>query len=347
MADIKKIGIWGTAHAGKTTYIAMLYRAFLQAFDEWEVTADNGVTEQFLRAIYERLLHQKAFPEKTVTTNHYAYLVKHRQNHYPEFLLEMLDAAGELYEAYYNDPQHRQKTLPVEQHQTEALPTDLTPEAVIAALKECDGILVFADPLRTESDDPDRKYDRILVDLFEELRRHRQQKQTPEPFIALCFPKVDGKAESWQKRHIDHTRCYRQDGVKPDTLDTSYCADSCLVFKNMGSGFMTSELPGLISMSHVRCFALSSIGRAGDRPNIGGIHTWMRARLTSAPPTFARLSDDGLGTSEHEPFAYLRQSLSDIPLTESYNPKSINRPDDIQPFNLLGPIRWILDCLAK
>ena len=93
-----KIGLWGTAHAGKTTYLAMLYHSLLSKHDEWTVTADED-SRQFVEKAFEAIMNNRTFPEKTVESRLYSYTVSHK--HQPkQFTLEFRDAPGELYEEY-------------------------------------------------------------------------------------------------------------------------------------------------------------------------------------------------------------------------------------------------------
>jgi len=325
MADFK-IGIWGTAKTGKTTYLAMLYHAF-HTHSDWVIHGTEDA-RRFVEKAFEVIIEQHKFPEKSANTDIYEYSIEKTQgNEIRRFVLEFQDAPGELYEMYY-DRQRRGTKVAVSQRNTEARESDKTPEQIFSYLKDCDGIMVFLDPAWSENNRASHSYELLLWQLFEELRQKRSSDLQP-PLVALCVTKVDGDHELWSKRKIG--TCDRHTG------ETSACSRTCPVYEQIGPHFMTHWLTKLNPRERVKCFAISSIGRIEENEvNISSNEHWERD-ATPIPPAFS--DTDG------QVFSSLKEDLLKIPSSVTMMPRSINEPDKIAPYELLSPIEWMLDNL--
>jgi hypothetical protein len=333
-----KIGLWGTPKAGKTTYLAVLYQEFLARSDEWNIRAEEEARrfiEEARRAVFEN----RSFLTKTVQTARYQYIIT-RLNDQRTFVLEFEDAAGELYEAYYERDQRINKEIPVDQDATGPRIADRTPQELFDYLTTCDGLLIFLDP-GWKNRTGRLSQSQLLYQLFEDLRDYRKAHHQVAPRIALCLTKVDADTRLWERRHIDHRQCFWHNA----NSDKAYCASQCPVYAHLGTQFMERELPGLVAKENVACFALSAVGRyrqdgsspengAGWKLNVSIKRGWRRS-----PTPLPRSLTEAL--TAHDPPSLF--SLNDVddpePLCE---PLSINDPEKITPFNLLEPITWML-----
>lgn len=321
-----KIGLWGTSGAGKTTYLAMLYQELLADPAQWVIRADEPA-RQFLEQTYKQMYEGHIFPEKTVNTQIYRYHVT-RQRDSRAFELEFLDAAGELYEAYFQREQ-RTKTSRVAQRGTTGRETDQTPQDIFLHLRTCDGILFCLDPSWSKQ----RSYAPLVWQVLEDLREDRLKHRVRRvPLVALVVTKADADDAIWQQRHLDGVSCDRA------RAEETACHERCPVYRQMTEVFMRKWLH-LHPPDHVRCFVVSSIGRRqDDRLNVGGGYAWER-ELTPRPTR----------TFSHPPVSYagLRAALSNRPTEATFSPRSISEPRAISPFGLQAPIAWMLEMAAS
>jgi GTPase SAR1 family protein len=322
-----RIGIWGTGSAGKTTYLALLYQAFLAQHEVWEIFAQDDEARSFVERTFEQIFQERIFPEKTVSIQEYHYYINRAETR-QSFTLAFLDAPGELFEDYY-DRRLRRRARSVAQRDTENRFTSQTPQEIFDYLAECSGILIFLDPARRESLTHQRPYQTLLYQLLEDLRAYRLQRSLPPPLIALCLTKVDGSTLLWKNRErLNNERCYREN---PELV--TECEENCPVFQHLGRVFMLDQMPGLHLKKAVRCFLISSIGRATDEySNVGNGYTWQRLE-TPVPPVM---------TQTHQEQEYLKSALDQIPVQDTYLPRSISQPEAIKPYHLLDPILWML-----
>ncbi len=335
---VQKIGIWGTARSGKTTYLAMLYYAFerLSQHSEWHIQAqaDHEPSQRFIEEVHSQLFEQKLFPEKTKHDAVYYYTISHTPPTAKpaQYTLEFLDAPGELFEKYYVREQRDQHGL-VEQSSAQPYTTDVTPAALFAHLADCSGLLLFIDPGWKQSSTQTVSYRQLLTQLLNDLKMDRVQRGHPEPRVALCLTKVDGSDQLWQQsqqRHAqqngDTAHCYRI-GNRPQ----AECEANCALYDYTGGVFM-NQLLNLTNPATVRCFSISSIGRVDDQPNVGRENAWQRG-LTPMPPQFSYTPPALVESVAHK--------LTETRVLSTFNPTTINRVDQITPYALLEPLRWV------
>lgn len=335
MTDEFKIGIWGTARAGKTTYLAMLYHAFLSKHTEWTISADPAARE-FVENARDLIFNGGIFPEKTVETRFYRYVITHKDRPNQPIELEFLDAAGELFEYYY-DRERRADKPTIPQSSTEERMTNSSPAEIFNYLKSCHGVLVFLDPARGSEGEKQRPYAQLLFQLFEDLRDHFPEKRLRSgPYLAFCMTKSDGEKSLWEQRDIDNERCYRATG------DTAYCEESCPIYHRLlAPPFMEKELPGMVDPDIIHCYALSAIGRqSNETTNVSRGSDWQR-EITPFPPVFD-VSLPGM-------LAYMYDEIIRDPDQQDANfmPSSILIPKAIQQHNLLSPILWMLEKASR
>lgn len=351
------IGLWGTAQAGKTTYLAMLYQAFLEDSQNWEIYA-NPASRQFVESAYEQIYKDQIFPDKTVngTKFEYTVIVRKQLDFYQgsisagtEFTLHFEDAAGELYEAYYDRTQ-REQTLTIEQRSTTHDLTTQRPIEVFKHLAKCRALMLLIDPARTtvqaghheatadkqfvpsqySSYDHQRTYGELLFQLFEDLREHHREHSTPMPYTAFCLTKADANDHLWDAR-------YKADDFWHPSHELESNTEMATVQKHLGGVFFQRQLPGLIEQERVRGFLVSAIGRRkNNEPNISTGHTWQRPQ-TPRPPTFNRVNVD----------FNLPSIMNRAIIFPTYRPQSIFDPSEIQPHNLIQPLLWLLLQLQK
>jgi len=188
---------------------------------------------------------------------------------------------------------------------------------------------LFVDPGWQQSSTQTYSYRQLLTQLLNDLKLDRLQRGRPEPRVALCLTKVDGSDQLWQQavqRASEAARCYRSDDrPQPE------CEAECALYQYTGGVFM-NQLLNLTDPATVRCFSLSSIGRVANQPNVGRENAWQRG-LTPAPPQFS-----------HAPPALLAAAankLTETRVLSTFNPTTINRVDQIAPYALLEPLRWV------
>ncbi|MBN1564127.1 MAG: hypothetical protein JXA10_09825 [Anaerolineae bacterium] len=327
MSDSFKIGIWGTSRAGKTTFLAMLYHTFLSQHDTWSIRAENEA-RLFVETAFEDIFSGRSFPEKTVRAQQYQYTITHKSTQ-QTFILEFLDAPGELFEIYYQR-KRRNENVVVAQSETEPQLANLSANELFNYLAQCDGLLIFIDPLWESRPHGRLTYAQLLYQLFEDLRLERPDNP---PLAAFCLVKVDGVDDLWETRLDQNHACYRHNPAQP----VDNCTKHCPVLQHIGWQFMVNHLPGLLPNDHAKCFTLSSIGRFQTEEtdwqlNVGLGHAWRRP-LSPRPPVI------NMPIINNE----LAGDIRDMPVTETLEPRSINRIDKIAPYNLLAPLLWMLD----
>ena len=347
-----KIGLWGTAQAGKTTYLAMLYQAFLENADLWEIYADDA-SRQFVENAYEQIYKDRIFPDKTVKETSFNYtIIVHKNLHLPEgiipagteFTLHFEDAAGELYEAYY-DRDLREQKLTVEQRSTIYDVTSNRPIDLFSYLAECRALMILIDPARTTIDaghhelegdkvfvpqqgsgyNHQRTYRELLFQLYEDLRQHHRMNHSEMPYSAFCLMKADANDHLWQAR-------YQADEFWPKSVKLEENSEMATVQKHLGNVFFEKQLPGLVPIERVRGFLVSAIGRQQDnQPNISTGHTWQRPQ-TPRPAVYNH------SVSHFD----LPSVMNQATIFPTYHPQSIFDPNEIRPHNLIQPILWLV-----
>ncbi|WP_329461492.1 TRAFAC clade GTPase domain-containing protein [Streptomyces sp. NBC_01431] len=116
--DRIRIGLWGAPRSGKTTYLAALQIAAMQYqrhnAGSWSITGMTQEANAFLAQGTDLLTRQRAFPEATMGVQGLAWALQGPEekgklgfrNRRPNFVLEIQDAAGEVFR--HDHPQQAQ-----------------------------------------------------------------------------------------------------------------------------------------------------------------------------------------------------------------------------------------------
>jgi hypothetical protein len=321
----QKIGIWGPSRSGKTTYLAMLDYAF-KMNKEWDIYANDEVSTSFLEAARNALFHNGRFMPNTTHAKTYSYTIHYRPND-QRYILEILDAPGELFERYL-DPDSRNH--PAQVIATNAnTETDLTPQQLIDQLVNYDYLLFFIDPgLQADKRPP---YYLLIPQLLESLRRYVREQGVAFKRVALCLTKVDADDQYWND-HVSAnsgSTCFLNPN---DHREDTYCQDSCHVYRLLKKDTMThirSTAEYEPNTQLFKCFLISSVGRIDKTPNVGVGKKWLRQKtplpqyITTSSPEF---------TQEREV----------IHVQMSYSPDAIKNPRELKPTGLIEPLKWLL-----
>lgn len=325
-----RIGIWGTGRAGKTTYLAALYYDYRRQHARFDIEAITEESRHFIQSAYEWIFEKHGFPEKTVQSQEYHYVVTDKK-YRTTFEMRFFDTAGEQFENFiYTD--RRDKHVEVQQSTTAPLKSSHTPQQVFEHMLDCDGLIILIDPAWSQRLTQQRPLHTLLHDYFSHLKTERRRRDLPEPVTALVLSKVDGKDDTWHKRNgaDDPSDCFRREKGR----SVEECEQKCPVFGFLGYKFMVEHLPGLLSPDNISCFAISSIGRKKGTLNVGISSSWERSQ-TPRPDYY----QPERGENGH--YVYLHQPLRNAPIQETYEPSSIDDVNGITSLNLHQPIEWI------
>ncbi|MCS6837145.1 MAG: hypothetical protein NZ750_14145 [Anaerolineae bacterium] len=325
-----KIGIWGRARTGKTTYLAMLYQYVLSQA-AWSIEAVDDLSRNFVLGLRERIYQHKSFPERTDKAHEYAYRLRHHQEA-ETVELRFFDAPGELFQDFY-DPQKRSKpsTLNVRpMHQSSEahyVQTEMTPQQAFDHLRKCDGVMIFIEPQDEQASNMLATHT-YLYHLLEAMRNANGETRLGKPVLALCIVKVDARDELWRRSYEFEAlsaRCLR--------YERQPCSN-CPIYQQLSTAFMDYQLPGLIrDAGMIRCFMLSAIGRTDEQPNVGHDRPWEAKPIQGMKMV-------GLHS---QPPDWLVKPITNIPVERTFLPSSINDINHIRPMNLLSPIMWFLE----
>jgi len=315
-----------------------------------------------------RAIHLDAkFPEGTEKTDLYSFKIKRLEvRDQPIITLRVLDAPGESWLALGNSaPLHGELSVP--QSSTQPIPVKFDPDQLLGQLMACDGILFFIDPQTiwaqrgaTPIDQvlPDERLNSVLRDMLQHVQyrtlAHDQAPPIRKKWIALCLTKVDGHSALWefankfselspQTQNSPHSCTVYGEPVGTPASARFTCEQHCPVYLSLGKSMMHMDVPGKLRLGEaheIRCFALSSIGRAKGKTNVSGGGPWLRGEPELIPSDYLPFSDT-------ERAAYAAQLSHAIgPNTQDpeggFVPTSINDPDQIESYKLLAPIEWML-----
>jgi len=351
-----KIAIWGTSRAGKTVYLIALFWDFQRLHGEWAIRAADAESEAFLDSAREDIFVHHRFPDKTTSLNTYRYYLTRKVDR-REFLLEFIDAPGELYAEYYDpslDKQKRTQRVSIARRDKQPQQSEQTPNEIFDQLKESDGILTLLDPGWKLNPLRNQPYDQLLAQVFRDLRNYSQTSTTDQraPYVALCYTKIDATTPLWEfvKQHYDGARnpngfnplrhCYRFLNGQGGHGDDNPCQQGCKIYEELGSKLMEDQLE--LPREHFACFHLSSIGRVGDRPNVGSVSQWERDEILALKPPVFHADTEG-DISLPPSLADFAQPLDDIYVDETFEPLSINKPNDIAPYRVTDPVLWLIE----
>jgi hypothetical protein len=325
-----RLGLWGTAGAGKTTYLTMLYEA-LADDPQITVVADRSARE-FAEVYRGDIKERGQFPSATLrhaTLDMLHYSIypepEHSEDRRKPFKLSFIDAPGGYYENLDgNDTVQSQMTI-------------------LDFLSNCHGIIFLLDPERIEGPDA-HNYRRLLDTLMQHMVDRTLQNghgPRPEQYMAFCVTKID--EEKWW-----------QDHDKPDLLVERIIGQD--MFRQLSTQYCQKE--------RYKCFALSAIGRRRDPnnsssslPNVETIAPTAGPQQPGVPPAAARRpaivqpivsrpqaippptppSGDGLDA------VFRSQGRDEPPANLNTNTKRIIQPGEaIKPVGLIEPIHWLI-----
>ena len=162
-----RIGLWGSASSGKTTYLAMLHEA-LELSPEWEVTADKKALT-FVRKQLDRLDggYFPGYTEKQQEIEMFSFMLRPQfDNKYKgKIVLSFIDAPGEFYES------PKPNVRVVNQRGSSAgksLEETEIPMDIVDYLISCDGIIFLLDP--EHSGKGKKAYATMIKDLILEFQ---------------------------------------------------------------------------------------------------------------------------------------------------------------------------------
>ncbi|GEM_PF-1309885 len=369
MATPKKIGIWGTAKSGKTTYLAMLYQAFEQSTIEdvphgkWYIQAStDNPAYQFIKSKRREIYSDNVFPSSTETISYYTYhITKASTNQSLQF--EFSDAPGELYEHFYDgELKHIEKDIAHPKQDNDKL----TPHKWFEELSQMDGIIIMLDPAWEFTQNKQQHYTDLVLDFLSHLReaRNRNKASTStvinDMYVALMYVKADAHQRYWKlingEPDTDNAvtnwlqrQCTRQ----YDDNHANSCQQVCPIYQDMGTAFMKS-VSGIIEPNYLRCFVVSSIGGRDET----GTNT-AREQIWRTPDTPFFANNYPQPDEVAPQYTTLVEQLSNLPqqldlsqlntdgLEVDYFPTTIRDKDRIQPTNVIDPIAWFIDILAE
>lgn len=347
-----RIGIWGTTGAGKTTFLSMLYDAFLLR-PGWTVAADADA-RKFVTSQLKTIRMRGRFPaptEVTAETGIFRYILQEEQTsqmdgEFNQITLDFVDAPGEFYER----PHLADRRVNGEMD-------------ILDYLSSCDGIIFLLDPDRIDEslNDDEDDYRTMLMDLLLEFQERSISSGLSddlrlEQHMAFCTTKAD-KAPYWD---------YRE---SPQNLAEEVMGDT--MFRMLGSNFLKHN--------RYQFFAVSAIGRyqdpdSGDwvenvqyqngmpvRETANGIQVPQPVVTTtsigSAYEPAPRVSQDTLeAASEPETGPRMPHRSSWLPtgpdtnLTTDTSPEaavSIMNKRAITPFNIIEPLDWLINSMRQ
>ena len=195
-----RIGIWGAAGAGKTTYLVRLFDA-LEASKDWTVSVDAGHGRELLEESQDVMLNAGRFPALTdphVTPEIFNYIITPQRRgigqgiKFSQIKLDFLDAPGEFYEDFKKRKSEND---------------------IVDYLLSCDGIIFLIDPNQKLQ----RRLSTLLGNLFRELEARAKQKIKSnalqskktsqygklEQYMAFCVTKIDDSTY-WERRNDSH-----------------------------------------------------------------------------------------------------------------------------------------------
>ncbi|GEM_PF-2292610 len=365
-----RIGIWGMPRSGKTVYLTMLYLG-LEPLDAWSIRPTTPESERLLLAARETIKERRLFPDHTDSPTTYSYEVTRRiaapatngggAVSTVRLLLEFVDVPGELDREFYEywmqgaDGSGGEPAITVPKRTTAPQPAGMTLQDRFAMLCEMDGLLLFIDPAWHDLTRQERSYQQLLLNLITQIARHRTAPHPP--LLALCMVKADAKDHYWRERNLNH-RCYRDSPVQTE------CRTACPLYDFLGRDMRTSDVqradnggdaPAAIRSDYMerdllnalgadrrgtmKCFVLSSIGRATDsKRNVAHGNPWERPPAPIPPWT----EIDGALRAGFSPIDLHISPQRDRPVNDFY-PTGIVDVNALKPENLLLPLQWIIE----
>lgn len=330
-SDIR-LGIWGTARSGKTTYLTMLYQELMSS-KYWRV-GGTPEAKDFAKGKYSLMKKTKTFcqgtePEDTTPIYEYWLTETGKNNDFmgkifknplreegKSITLEFIDAPGIYYEK------------PIESS-GRVKGTD-----IIDYLDSCDGIIFLLDPERQPDLEP---ISDLLSDLVSEFQTRYNKKMAnkvtaPLPhYMAFCVTKVD-------------------EGERLEKAD----APELLAQEILGETFFTQLLENFCNSKRMKFFAISSIGcyEEGGK-KIGGVYNPDKKEepsqnedLSPKPEVWKNERSKEKNPQTHDSFGFTKTS-PDEPESGSPNRKTIRMDKNPKPLNVIEPVEWLIKGIEK
>jgi GTPase SAR1 family protein len=346
-----RIGLWGTSGSGKTTYLAILYKALTHKDSNWFVRVDKPAREFVMNNL--NYIQTGNFPPATEAAdklNIFTYTLspKSFKGNGCKTVLNFIDAPGGFYENILGttvqivDPQNQRTNagMQLNQNQNNSM-------GILDYLLSCDGIIFLLDPVRSKEEGT--LYWTLLLDLFLEF-----QERSPQPdmnngqlqqYIAFCVTKVD-KKKIWNQ------------GKKSADLA-----------KNVMGNDLFDRLPNFCLDGRYEFFSVASIGRYKDEDG-----KWKEAVIypkttdssntfePQAPPSSPNNDyeggydpDDALGGYDPDETSENPNTSDDewddaFPSTPESPPTpkpTINRDVGYESFNVIEPVEWLIESIQK
>lgn len=347
-----RIGIWGTSRSGKTTYLAMLYSA-LEDSEEWIVQAGDDHADDFIDTHISDI-DAGNFPPATQPTanlNIFTYILKTQFSQGTgSIVLNFIDAPGEFYEDIRGNAAKEVQIHEAQNNQD-------TSGDIVDYLRSCDGIIFLLDPIRSKKQG--ESYKTLLLRLFREFQKRSRKNDKDigtklEQYMAFCVTKVD-KEEIWSQ------------GKKSAVLTKDVMGEQ--LFKKLRTNFCIE--------GRYEFFSVASIGRYKDKdgksreaviyPDIPETQPPQRPQPPQPPQPPQGSYVKGYGYEEGydpdapsgEPNTPPSSSSSSDDDWESLNQTSntpelpstplptINTEVEYEPFNVIAPIKWLIDSIQK
>jgi hypothetical protein len=295
-----RVGMWGAPGSGKTTFLAALGIAAARDASQHVLLfgADDASTD-FLTGETERITRRKEFPPATETTRHLSWImrmgvevpVRRRFHASPavrpfEFNLDLLDPPGGWYAD--NPAMAGQSTGSLDavsaarnaslgfgddepMRTVTASGARVDEEDFIAQLGNCDGLLLFFDPLREAKEgDAFNFFNRTLMKLAQRSLAGQARADAALPqYVAVCttmfdHPEVYERARDWGYCTPTLADRHRFPRVRDD-LAERFFVDVVRDAERGNADLMRNLLHRYFARGRVRFFVTSAIGFYLDR----------------------------------------------------------------------------------
>ncbi|SBW29069.1 putative ATP-dependent RNA helicase [Candidatus Protofrankia californiensis] len=167
-----RIGLWGAASSGKTTYLGALKFAAEQARGpaSWKVTSKDPAALSLLSQLAYVLASEREFPESTQANTRLSWSFLGQKQAGPmgrssqvEFALDLLDVPGKLFQDEWTGNDEDEDDLDFDGVLSEPSRGMSHAAELVEHLVACDGIIYLFDPIREEAEgDSFRHFNQML-----------------------------------------------------------------------------------------------------------------------------------------------------------------------------------------
>lgn len=337
-----RLGIWGTAGSGKTTYLAMLYDC-LQKDDKWIAELVQQDFLPIIRKNITRITKDRKFPDPTMTNidddsgiNIFSYAIMPKKSSImgeSTITLSFIDAPGEFYE---NLSETEVKVVKNEDEEGQ----EKKYESIVDYLINCHGMILLIDPMRSLQ--KSKSYYDLLIELLEECKnRYFNQYQRVESrllpqYMAFCVSKIDSTMEEgsdlWEKAE------------DPIELAREVMSEELFAILN---NFCYFDLEERQDPSRNRCnfYGVSSIGRYFDSKTERFVSIVEEHLEQDTPVGEDNNQESSIDESSIDPeddwedWGKKEENIS----TQNHQPGArIREGVKIQPMNVTAPIEWLI-----